>query len=64
LNVYKVLTAKDITGTQRLKKYTVPSLREIWEEEKARMDVQQEDYPEDDFLRNQMISSKKNLKLR
>jgi hypothetical protein len=45
-------------------KYTVPSLREIWEEEKARMDVQLEDYPEDNFLRNQMISSKKNLKLR
>lgn len=65
LNIYEVLTAEDVTATQRLDETrnihwrAVPSLREIWEEEKARMDILLEDYPEDNFLRNQTISSKK-----
>ncbi len=67
LNVYEALTDEDIIGTQRLDETrnihwrAVPSLREIWEEEKARMNILLEDYPEDNFLRNQTISSKKKI---
>ena len=67
LNVKQIVTLpEDITATQKLDELqnvhwrAVPSLREIWEEEKARMEILLKDFPEENFLKEQKFQKKKN----